>query len=172
YGAQFVGNSMTLSDNASTRMTGYVVAPVLSGVALAYLLSVAVVVGMQTSGDPFAIIGQAGALTGLTVVGMVAYLMTGPRQLNFIGAGLSMLFLPMLGLMAITWAFPVGGTFGIIISLVFVGVSAAGLLYSLNQVLHEYNTSMVLAGATRTSLGIVILFWNILSLLLRLTSRD
>ncbi|MEN0065169.1 MAG: Bax inhibitor-1 family protein [Myxococcota bacterium] len=169
YGAQFVGNSLTLSPNAGTRWMGYLVAPALAGAALSYLLYIAVAVGAQ-SGNPLEIIGQAGALTGLTVFGMVAYLLSGPRQLNFLAAGLSMLFLPMLGLMALTVVFPVGGVFGMIISAVFVVVSAAGLLYTLNQVLHEYSTDMVLPGATRVAIGIVVVFWNILSLIL--SSRD
>ena len=169
YGGQFVGNSMTLSPSASTRMLGYVLAPALAGAALAYLLLVAVMVGTN-EGNPLLIIGQAGGLTALTVFGMVAYLLTGPRQLSWLGAGISMLFLPMLGLMALSVVWPVGGTMGIIISAVFVLISAGGLLYSLNQVLHEYTTDMVLAGATRVSLGIVVMFWNILSLFLR--SRD
>ena len=171
YGAQFVGNSMTLSPDASTRFTGYVAASAMSGAALSYLLLTAVQVGAQ-SGNPLLIIGQAGGLTALTVVGMVAYLLTGPRKLSYLGAGLSMLTLPMLGLMAISWVFPVGGAMGLIISAVFVAISAGGLLYSLNQVLHECSTNMVLAGATRVSIGIVVLFWNILTLLLRFTGRD
>jgi len=172
YGAQFVGTSMTMSESGSTRLTGYLLASALSGAALSYLLLTAVQLGAAQSGNPLAIIGQAGGLTALTVVGMVVYLLSGPRNLSFVGAGLSMLTLPMLGLMAITWIFPVGGTIGLVISGVFIVISAGGLLYSLNQVLHEYSTNMVLAGATRVSIGIVVLFWNILVFLMRMTSRD
>lgn len=171
YGAQFVGNSMTLSDSASTRLTGYVLAPALAGAALSYLLLTAVALGAQ-SGNPFEIIGLALGLTGLTVLGMVAYLLSGPRNLSFVGAAMSALTLPMLGLMVIVWAFPIGGTFGLILSAIFIAVSAGGLIYSLNQVLHEYSTNMVLAGSTRVSLGIVVLFWNILVFLLRFSGRD
>jgi len=171
YGAQIVGNSMTTSSESGTRTMGFLLAPALAGAALSYLLLTAVQIGAQ-SGDPLLIIGQAGAFTGLTVLGMVVYLLTGPKELSYVGAGLSMLTLPMLGLMVITWVFPVGGVFGLVLSGIFVAVSAGGLLYSLNQVLHQYSTNMVLAGATRVSLGIVVLFWNILTFIMRFTSRD
>ena len=155
----------------STRTAGFVIGSALSGTALSYLLLSAGILGYELFGNPFVLVGQAGMLVGLTVLGMVAYLMTGPRQLSMVASMMSMLTLPMLGLMAFTWFFPVGGTLGLVFSAIFVVVSAGGLLYSLNEVLHNYSTDMVTAGAFRVSSGIVVLFWNILVLLMRL-QRD
>ena len=94
-----------------------------------------------------------------------------PRDLSYIGAGLSMLFLPMMILMAVSFVFPIGGPIGILISILFVGVSAAGLLYQMNKVLRELRSDMHVEGAYMITMGILILFWNILVLLMRLQRR-
>ena len=79
----------------------------------------------------------------------------------------------MLGLMALSFGFPglLGGTGGIVVSSIFVLVSAAGLLYQINRVLHHYTTDMHMEGAYTITIGVVVLFWNILSLLMRLRRR-
>lgn len=172
YGAQFIGNSMVASQNGGTRVAGFVIGSSLSGIAISYMLGFASMLAYEVYGNPYTLILQAGGIVAATVVGMVIYLLTGPRQLNTLGSVLSVIWLPMLGLMAFSWLFPVGGVLGIVIGLVFVGVSAGALLYSLNQVMHQMSTDQVMAGAFHISTGIVILFWNVLSLLMRLTSRD
>ena len=172
YGAQFLGNNMVASQSQGTRITGFVLGSSLSGIALSYVVGAAAILGAEVFGDPLRLIVQAGGLVAMTVLGMVIYLMTGPRNLSTLGSILGVLWLPMLGLMAVTWLFPVGGTMGLVFSAIFVAVSAGGLLYSLNQVMHQYSTDMVMAGAFHISTSIVVLFWNILTLLMRLTSRD
>ncbi|MCO4769860.1 MAG: Bax inhibitor-1/YccA family protein [Deltaproteobacteria bacterium] len=172
YGAQFIGNSMTRSANPGTQTGGFVVGSALSGIAISYVLLQAAALSAGVFGNPYNLILQAGALVGMTLLGMVMYLMTGPKELSMLRAGLSVLFLPMLGLMAITWFFPVGGVMGLVFSAIFVLVSAGGLLYSLNNVMHQMSTNQATAAAFMISSGIVILFWNILVLLMRLTSRD
>lgn len=172
YGAQFIGNRMTASEDSGTRTMGFVIGSAMSGMALSYIVGAAAVVSAQAFGNPFNLILQAGGLVFLTMLGMVAYLMSGPKELNWLRAGLSVLFLPMLGLMAIMFFFPVGGTLGLVFSGLFVLVSAGSLLFSLNSVMHTMPTHMSTAAAFHISTGIVILFWNILALLMRLTSRD
>jgi FtsH-binding integral membrane protein len=172
YGAQYIGNRMTASTDPSTRTMGFVVGSALSGIALSYILGSAAVVSSQVFGNPYNLIVQAGGLVLLTMLGMVAYLMTGPKELNWLRAGLSIMFLPMLGLMAVVWLFPIGGTMGLVFSALFVLISAGGLLYSLNRVMHTMDTSQATAAAFMISTGVVILFWNLLALLSRLTSRN
>lgn len=170
FGAQFLGTRMVFGGQ---KVLGFVLGNVLQGIAMGYLLLVAVAVGTG-AGAPFSLIGQALLATAATSLGMVAYTWTKPRDFSYLGAFLSMTFVPMLVLMAVGFVFPAlfGGTFGLIISLVFVAISAAGLLYQLNAVLHELDTGMHIEGAYMISMGVLILFWNILSLLLRLQGRD
>jgi uncharacterized YccA/Bax inhibitor family protein len=77
----------------------------------------------------------------------------------------------MLALMVISFVFPIGGPFGILLSVVFVGLSAGGLLFNLNQVMHRMSTDMVVPAAYHVTLGMLVLFWNVLSLLMRLQRR-
>lgn len=171
YGGQMLGGSMVMSQSSSTRWLGFVLGSGMAGVALSYVLLAAAILGASQLGSPLAFIAQAGILVALTVIGMVIYLMTGPRELSMVRSALSVLFLPMIGLMVITFFFPVGGIFGIGLSALFVLISAGGLLYNLNEVMHRMSTDMVLAGAFHVSFGIIVLFWNVLTLLMRL-QRD
>jgi FtsH-binding integral membrane protein len=104
---------------------------------------------------------------------MTAYVWTSPREFSFIGAALSALSLPMLILMGVGLVFPAlfGGVFGILISGLFVVISAAGLLYQVNQVFHKLDTRQHIEGAFLIMMGLLVLFWNILVLLMKLNRR-
>ena len=58
-----------------------------------------------------------------------------------------------------------------LVLVVFVVVSAGGLLYNLNHVIHHMSTEMHVPAAYHITLGILVLFWNILVLLMRLQRR-
>ena len=109
----------------------------------------------------------------MTGMGMTAYVWTGPKDFSMIGGLLSAVFVPMLVLMAVSFIFPAlfGGVLGTIMCAVFVVISAAGLLYQINQVMHQLRTDMHIEGAYLITMGVLILFWNILSLLMRLNRR-
>jgi FtsH-binding integral membrane protein len=171
FGAQFVGNSLVRREDRGSQILGLVAGTALEGVAMGYLVLTAVALSIDVYANPAMFIFQALGLMGLTVAGMVGYLLTGPRQLNWIGAGLATVGLPMLVLMVVSFVFPIGGVFGILISLVFVAVSAGGLLYNLNVVMHQMSTRMVIPAAFAIAMGILVLFWNILVLLMRLQDR-
>ena len=57
-------------------------------------------------------------------------------------------------------------------SLAFVAFSGAGLLYELNMVMHKMRTDMDVEGAFMITMGLLVLFWNVLVLLMRLQGRD
>lgn len=170
--ANFVARSMVFS-GGSAKWLGFGMGAVFQGIAMGYLLLAAVAASAAATGQPFALIGQALVATALTSVGMLAYLWTKPRELSMIRAGLSMLFLPMLLLMGVSFVFPglFGGPLGLVLAAVFVVVSAAGLLYQMNVVLRELRTDMHVEGAYLVTMGILILYWNILTLLMRLNRR-
>jgi FtsH-binding integral membrane protein len=155
------------------KVPGFVLGTAAQGVAMGFLLLVAASVSAAYIGNPLTLIMLAMGLTGFSGLGMAAYCWGVRRDFSMIGAGLSAVGLPMLILMGVSFAFPAwfGGTLGIVLSAVFVVVSAAGLLYQLQKVLHDYDTDMHIEGAYTITMGLLVLFWNILTLLMRLTRR-
>lgn len=155
------------------KAVGFVLGTASQGVAMGFLLLMAAFASAAVTGNPFTLIALAMGLTGFTGLGMAAYVWGARKDFSLIGAGLSAMSIPMLILMAVSFAFPsfIGGTLGIVLSAVFVLISAAGLVYQINKVIHEYDTSMHIEGAYTISMGLLVLFWNILSLLMRLTRR-
>jgi FtsH-binding integral membrane protein len=171
YGSQFIGSAMVQSQDSTTRLAGFVLGTGLMGVGLGYLLLAAALFSAAAFGNPMVVVGEAGALVALSVVGMVMYLLTGPRNLSMIGGALSVMTLPMLGLMVIGLFFPFGGVFGLLLSVGFVAMSAGGLLFNLNQVIHRMSTDQVVPAAFHITIGILVLFWNVVTLLMKLQRR-
>ena len=165
--AQYVAPRFVFGEQ---KLLGFGLAVVFQGISMGYLLLTAII---MTLGDVPWLIGAAVALTASTGIGMAAYVWTKPREFSFIKAGLAALSLPMLLLMGVSFVFPslFGGPLGIVLSAVFVVVSAAGLLYQVNQVIHRLRTDMHIEGAYLITMGILVLFWNILTLLMRLARR-
>ena len=127
--------------------------------------------GITDQPDP---LPQALVLTAIVIgFGMTAYVWSSPKDFSMLGAGLSALFLPMLVLMGVGVVFPsmFGGPLGIALSAVFVIVSAGGLLYQINNVLHRLATNQHIEGAYLITMGVLVLYWNILTLLMRLNRR-
>ena len=156
----------------NAKVLGFGVGAVFQGISMGYLLLSAVAIGTQM-GSPFGMVGTALGLTAMTGLGLTAYVWTGPKNFGWLGAGLSALFLPMMLLMAVSFVFPgfIGGPLGIAVSGLFVLISVGGLLYQINVVMHQLNTQQHIEGAYMITMGILILFWNILSLLMRLNRR-
>ncbi len=149
------------------RLLGFVLATVFQGIAMGYLLLMAVTIGIGL-GSPFVLVFEAMALVGLAAAGMTAYLWTTPREFSMLRAGLAALSLPMLVLMVVSFVFPIGGVMGIALTGLFVVVSAGGLLYQINTVLHRLRSSQTVEGAYLITMGVLVLYWNVLTLLMRL----
>lgn len=167
--AHYVARGMVFG---SAKVPGFLLGATFQGVSMGWLLLTAVLLGTQ-SGNPFGLIGLALGLTGLTAGGMTAYVWTRPREFKMLGAALSALFVPMLILMVVGFVFPTifGGPLGFVLALAFVVISAGGLLYQINLVVHKLRTDQHIEGAYMVTMAVLILFWNILSLLMRLNRR-
>lgn len=157
----------------AAKWPGFLLGTIAQGAAMGFILLMGVVISQQSFGNPFRLIGTALAITVCAGIGLGIYASTERREFSMLRAGLSALFIPMLILMAVTFAFPnlIGGTAGILVSGVFVLISAAGLLYQLNNVLHNFSEDMPMEGAYIITIGLLVLFWNILSFLSRLMRR-
>ena len=167
--AQVVARKMVFGQ---AKVLGFVVGAGFEGLSMGWLLLSAVLLGAQT-GEPFGLITLALGLTGLTAAGMTAYVWTKPREFKLLGALLSAVFIPMLILMVVGFAFPAwfGGPIGIAIAGLFVAISAGGLLYQINAVVHKLRTDQHIEGAYLITMSVLVLFWNILVLLMRLNRR-
>jgi len=149
------------------RLLGFALAAIFQGIAMGYLLLAAISIGIGM-GSPFLLVFEAMALVGLAAVGMTTYLWSGPREFSMLKAGLAAVSLPMLVLMVVSFVFPIGGILGVLLSGVFVVVSAGGLLYQINAVLHRLRSSQTVEGAYLITMGVLVLYWNVLTLLMRL----
>lgn len=171
FASRAIGGALVHAESRVTQMTGFLVGAGLQGVAMGYLMLTAMILSWNLYDNPLVFLFQALGLVGLTVFGMVAYLLTGPKNLSLIGGALATLSLPMLGLMIFSFLFPVGGVFGMLISAGFVVLSAGGLLFNLNQVMHSMSVRDSVPAAYHVTLGVLTLFWNVLVLLMQLQRR-
>ena len=70
------------------------------------------------------------------------------------------------------WLGTQSGSWGsLVLAGVLVLVSAGGLLYQINSVIHKLHTDQHIEGAYLITLSVLVLFWNILVLLMRLNRR-
>jgi len=166
FATQILARRMVYGD---AKVPGFLLGTALQGVALGFLLAITLAIGSVADG--LKVIGYAMTMTLLASLAMLAYVSIEKRDFSLIRAGLSVLFIPMLLLMGLQLVLPMDGTIGIVIAAVFLVVSAAAMLWKLNFVLHEMPTTMPVEAGFEISIGIVILFWNLLSLLNRLRRR-
>lgn len=172
--AHWVAPSMVFG---SQKMLGFGIACLFEGISFGWLLLSAFGMSMAQTGNPFGLAGMALALTAATGIGLTAYVWSSPKEFRLLGAALATvgpaMLLLMVGSFAASMIFPgvMGGPIGIGISAIFVAISAAGLLYQVNSVLHRLHTEMHIEGAYLITMGVLVLYWNILTLLMSL-SRD
>lgn len=167
---QMPARQMAHSEGA-TKYLGFALGTTFQGIAMSYLMLAAVSLGAAMFANPFVFILQAMGITMLIAVGMLAWLLTGPKNLSMVQGALAMLSLPMLVLMVVSFVFPITGPIGTALTALFVLVSAGGVLYQLNQVMHTYPTSQPVPAAYGVTIGLLVLYWNVLSLLMRM-NRD
>jgi FtsH-binding integral membrane protein len=161
--SQSVARKMVYGD---AKVGGFTLGCGLQGVALGFLLTITLAMGRVEDG--MTVIGYALVLTLLASLAMLAYVSIEKREFSLLRAGLSMLFIPMLLLMGLQLVFPIGGAFGMVIAAVFLAVSVGAMLWTLNTVVHDMPVNMATEAGFELALCIVVLFWNLLSLLNRL----
>ena len=158
------------------KVLGFFVATFFEGISFGWLLLSAIAMGMQ-EGNPFGLVSMALLLTAATGAGMTAYVWSGPREFRLLGAALSAITPALLLLMVASFVLPMvapgllGGPLGLGLTALFVLISAAGLLWQINSVLHHLHTDQHIEGAYLITMGVLVLYWNILTLLMRL-NRD
>lgn len=177
FGGMFItqGLCVGMVRNPATAVMGFILGNAVEGFTLGYILLAALLqaAAMTEGSNPYFIIGQALGLTLLVTLSIAAYVWTNPSEFRWASAILSAMFLPMLVCMGLFVFAPglTAGPIGLVISIVFVAISCIGLLKSTSDVMHHLDEDQVIPGAYLISIGILILFWNLLQLLMRL-QRD
>jgi FtsH-binding integral membrane protein len=158
----------------SAKIPGFILAVVFEGISFGFLL-LSTIAYIPNGGDAhtafvegMGIIAKAMTITAASGLGMLVYVWFNKSELSMVKAGISILGLPMLVLMVLQFVFPIGGTLGLIICAVFVVASGASLLYRLNLVVHEYSEDQHIEAAYEISMALLVLLWNVISLLNRL----
>jgi FtsH-binding integral membrane protein len=150
----------------SAKMPGFILAIAAEGLSLGLILLMTIS-NFGVAGG-LGLITQCLMITAATAGGMLLYVWFNKGEFSWLKAGLAVVTVPMLLCMVLLVVWPIGGALGLLISAGFVVVSAGGLLYRLNFVVHELDTEQHIEGAYEITMGILILFWNLLSLLNRL----
>jgi FtsH-binding integral membrane protein len=166
YGAQYLGRKMVYGDN---KAAGFVVGTTLQGIALGFLLLIAMVT--TAPGEGVALIGYALLMVVLSVAAMLLYVTAERREFSMVRAGLTMLSIPMLILMGLQLVLPMNGTAGVLVSGLFLAVSVGALLYRLNTVIHDFPITASTEASFELTLSIVVFFWNLLAFFLRMKRR-
>src|SRR5262249_859161 len=117
------------------------------------------------------LIGYALTMVVLSVAAMLLYVTIDKRDFSMLRAGLTMLGIPMLVLMGLQLVIPMNGMAGVLVSGLFLAVSAGALLYRLNAVIREYPVDRATEASFELTLSIVVFFWNLLAFFLRFRRR-
>jgi FtsH-binding integral membrane protein len=165
-GGQFLGRRMVYGE---AKVAGLVVGAGLQGMALGFLLALAVV--SAGASDGLALIGYALLMVVLSVAAMLLYVTQEQRDFSMLRAGLAMMGIPMLIAMGLQLFLPMEGTLGLVISGVFLAVSVGSLLYTLNRIIRDFPAEMPTEASFELTIGIVVFYWNLLSFLLRMRRR-
>ena len=166
FGAQFLGRKMVYGEN---KAAGFVIGVTLQGIALGFLLLIAMVTAAPNEG--LSLIGYSLLMVVLSVAAMLLYVTAEKREFSMVRAGLTMLSIPMLILMGLQLVLPMNGTAGLLVSGLFLAVSVGALLYRMNHVVHEFSTEMATEASFEMTLSIVVFFWNLLAFFMRLRRR-
>ena len=115
FGAQMLGRRMVYGD---AKAAGIVVGAGLQGVALGFLLLVALATG--SNGEGVSLIGYSLLMVVLSVAAMLLYVTAEKREFSMLRAGLTMMGIPLLIMMGLQVIFPFDGMAGVAISGVFL----------------------------------------------------
>jgi FtsH-binding integral membrane protein len=152
----------------SMKIPGFILGMVGEGLSFGMLLFVTVFGFGMAAEEGIAVIVKAMTITAASGAGLLAYVWFNKSDLSMVRAGLSVLGLPMLVLMVLQFFLPLGGVLGLILCAGFVVFSGAALLYKLNSVVHEMDESQHVEAAFEITMALLVLLWNVISLLNRL----
>jgi FtsH-binding integral membrane protein len=116
------------------------------------------------------IIPTAGILTLAIFGGLTLAVFITGRDFSFLGTGLSIASMLLLGIIAVSFIFPI--TLGLVFCYALVALMSAYILYYTSNVLYHYRTDQHVAAALALFACIATLFWYILEIAMLSSRRD
>lgn len=157
----------SLVANARTRNQQYV------GLGLYVVLEAIIFVPPIFLAVEFAgpqVLPTAAILTGLMFAGLSAVALITRQDFSFLGGILTIGGFVALGLIICSVIF--GFSLGLFFSVAMVAFASGAILYTTSNIIHYYSTDGYVAAALELFAAVAVLFWYVLRILLRLSSRN
>jgi FtsH-binding integral membrane protein len=138
-------------------------------VAEALIFAPLLFIATYYSGDPN-LIPTAAILTLLLFAGLTTVAFTTRKDFSFLGNILRIGGFVALGLIICSVIF--GFTLGLLFSVVMVVFASAAILYSTSKVIHRYAPHQYVAASLELFASVALLFYYIVEILLRMSSRN
>ena len=152
------------SDEVQLQYAGLGLYVVAEAIIFAPLLYVA-----AAFSDP-TVIPTAGILTILMFAGLTAIAVTTGKDFTFLGGVLKLTGFLALGLIVCSAIF--GFTLGLVFSVAMVAFASAAILYDTSKVMHHYQPHQYVAASLALFASIALLFWYLLRIVMRVSSRS
>lgn len=166
-GVSWLANSWAQSSTSSAmQYAGLLLYVVAESVIFIPILCVAQLIDRNGM-----IIQNAGLLTLIVFGGLTLMVFVTKADLSWMGK-----YLFWAGIMAtgavVCFVFFGQGGLGLIFTIAMIGLASGYILYDTSNVLHRFNTTQHVAAALALFASVALLFYYILSLFMRLQSRD
>jgi FtsH-binding integral membrane protein len=116
------------------------------------------------------VLPTAAILTGVLFVALTGVVFVTRSDFSFLRTTLMVGGLVALGAIAAGAIF--GFTLGLWFSVAMVGLASAAILYDTSNILHHYSADQHVPAALELFASVALLFWYILQLMMRMSSRD
>lgn len=123
-----------------------------------------------TSTDPFAVIGQAAAITLAIFIGLTATVFVTKKDFSFLRGALTVGLFAVFGVIVASWIF--GFSLGALFCGAVILLMAGYILYQTSIIMKEFPPTMHVAAALMLFSTIATLFWYVLQLLISLRGND
>ncbi|MEN0051714.1 MAG: Bax inhibitor-1 family protein, partial [Bacteroidota bacterium] len=137
--------------------------------AQAFIFVPLIYIAIAVTGD-LTLVNQAALLTFGLFTGLSAVAFLTKKDFSFLGKIITIGGFIALGLIAAGILF--GFNLGLWFSFAMVALAAGSILYQTSNIIHEYHKEQYVAAALGLFSSLMLMFWYILSIVLRFTSSD
>lgn len=116
------------------------------------------------------VLPTAAILTGLMFAGLSAVALITRKDFSFLGSILTIGGFVAMGLIVCSVIF--GFSLGLFFSVAMVAFASGAILYTTSNIVHYYSTDQYVAASLELFAAVAVLFWYVLRILIRLSSRD